>query len=169
MPLAALLTAILALATVTTQVSVGTDGDVVGDACDLQALPPPDLPGVTVGSWDRSDPDGDSHLDTVTTFRAQHFNIAGTVIGSGDHDWHGITWAGGDLQLQLIGLSNDLEHRIGRDRGMAWHGPVGRSVATMMRAGSSICRRLAVQRLSSEASRLAMQVTIRFGEKFCRR
>ena len=86
-----------------------SDGDGVGDACDPETLPPPDLPGVTVGSWDGSDPDGDSHLDTVTTYRAPHFNIAGTVIGSGDHDWHGITWAGGDLQLQLIGLSSDLE------------------------------------------------------------
>jgi Mg-chelatase subunit ChlD len=88
------------------------DGDGVGDVCDeTSGLPHvgPGKPGI-VDNGDIVDPDGDSTPQSVTSFRAPHFNIGSTIESAADTaDYVGVQHPGGLLQAQLIELPKDYD------------------------------------------------------------
>lgn len=85
------------------------DNDGLGDACDPTGFPTENEPGVTVIDWDGTDPDGDSYVDSVTTFTTPNWNIEGHIYGPEDQDAYGLEWGGGEIQLQIMGFATDLD------------------------------------------------------------
>lgn len=71
----------------------------VDAGCDRE---PGDLPGVLVCSGPAQvDVDGDSGIDSVTSFAPADWDIKGDFYGGGDDDARGLDWRGGPLTLEL--------------------------------------------------------------------